>query len=400
MRTIHTANRGDREAINGFVYSVNLTMLAAAMETELADTNEIALALSGGGFRATLFHIGSLVRLNELGYLPRIHRVVSVSGGSIAAALLALRWGELGFDESGVARNLVDKVVDPLREFCGRNVDVPTILKAVLTPWRLRRPGNLLASTYAKHLFGGATLQDLPDIPNFSFLSVELHSAATFFFNKRRVGCYTLGYSHQAATIRIADCVAASSSFPPVFSPFRLRLPEPLSGGFLHAFSGVETVFLTDGGTIDNTGSDVLWRTRGSLLISDAGKRLRPITRSWWSETWIVLTLRAILIANGAADSLRKRQIISGFLTAAHGGTYWSIATSPEAYGLPNALPCPRAVVDRLSAVRTRLNRFSAQEQKELINFGYVMADAAIRRHLIPGLPPPASLPYPDVLLA
>ena len=31
-----------------------------------------ALCLSGGGFRATLFHLGSLLRLNELGVLGRL----------------------------------------------------------------------------------------------------------------------------------------------------------------------------------------------------------------------------------------------------------------------------------------------------------------------------------------
>ena len=43
----------------------------------------IALCLSGGGYRAMLFHLGTLWRLNELGYLPKLDRVSSVSGGSI-----------------------------------------------------------------------------------------------------------------------------------------------------------------------------------------------------------------------------------------------------------------------------------------------------------------------------
>ena len=219
--------------------SFNLTVPATARDNELGDANEIALALSGGGFRATLFHVGSLLRLNELGFLPRIRRVVSVSGGSIAAALLGLRWHELRFDNRGVALNLENRVVDPLREFCGRNVDVPTIIKALVTPWRLRRPGNLLARPYAQHLFGLATLQDLPDTPDFSFLAAELHSAVTFIFNKRRIGCYTVGWSDRAATIRIADCVAASSSFPPHFLAIQAptlrtpieRLPPRFSRG-------------------------------------------------------------------------------------------------------------------------------------------------------------------------
>jgi NTE family protein len=45
----------------------------------------IALCLSGGGYRAMLFHLGALWRLNELGYLPTLARISSVSGGSITA---------------------------------------------------------------------------------------------------------------------------------------------------------------------------------------------------------------------------------------------------------------------------------------------------------------------------
>jgi len=51
----------------------------------------IGLCLSGGGFRASLFHMGALRRLNELGILNRrdFRTITSVSGGSITAAVLA-----------------------------------------------------------------------------------------------------------------------------------------------------------------------------------------------------------------------------------------------------------------------------------------------------------------------
>jgi hypothetical protein len=74
-------------------------------------TDGIALSLSGGGYRAMLFHVGSLWRLAQLGILSleshtavaptgapipigQLQRVSSVSGGSIEAAQLALRWQE------------------------------------------------------------------------------------------------------------------------------------------------------------------------------------------------------------------------------------------------------------------------------------------------------------------
>ena len=54
----------------------------------------IGLALSGGGYRAALFHMGAMRRLFELGVLqdPEFRTVSSVSGGSLASAALAQAW--------------------------------------------------------------------------------------------------------------------------------------------------------------------------------------------------------------------------------------------------------------------------------------------------------------------
>lgn len=84
----------------------------------------VGLALSGGGFRATLFHLGTLWRLNELGWLPKLTRITSVSGGSIAAGVLGHRWKRLTFDPQGVATNFETLITEPLRSFCQRNIDV------------------------------------------------------------------------------------------------------------------------------------------------------------------------------------------------------------------------------------------------------------------------------------
>ena len=78
------------------------------------------LCLSGGGYRAMVFHIGVLWRLNELGYLPKLERVSSVSGGSITAGVLGARWGSLAFDPTGVAKAFDDQVVRPLRDLASQ----------------------------------------------------------------------------------------------------------------------------------------------------------------------------------------------------------------------------------------------------------------------------------------
>ena len=56
---------------------------AAVAAVEAALIGKIGLALSGGGFRAALFHIGVLARLAECDLLRRIEYLSCVSGGSI-----------------------------------------------------------------------------------------------------------------------------------------------------------------------------------------------------------------------------------------------------------------------------------------------------------------------------
>jgi predicted acylesterase/phospholipase RssA len=51
---------------------------------------KIGLALSGGGHRAALYHLGVVRFLRDAGVLPQVTHITSVSGGSIFAAHLAL----------------------------------------------------------------------------------------------------------------------------------------------------------------------------------------------------------------------------------------------------------------------------------------------------------------------
>lgn len=95
----------------------------------------IGLALSGGGFRATLFHLGSIWRLNELGLLAKLDRVSSVSGGSITAGCLVANWRRLQWAD-GVVRNFESAVVAPLRKFCSLNLDGPAIRGEPFDPGR------------------------------------------------------------------------------------------------------------------------------------------------------------------------------------------------------------------------------------------------------------------------
>src|SRR3982750_3201938 len=65
----------------------------ATVRRRSSTMNNIGLALSGGGFRASLYHLGLVRFLRDAGILPQVTHITSVSGGSIFAAHLVLNWG-------------------------------------------------------------------------------------------------------------------------------------------------------------------------------------------------------------------------------------------------------------------------------------------------------------------
>lgn len=357
----------------------------------------IALCLSGGGYRAMLFHAGAVWRLNEAGLLRRLDRVSSVSGGSIAAGVLALRWVGLDFDPAtGVARQLLPLVIDPLRRLAGRTIDEGSILGGVLSPFST--VGEKVAAAYDKHLFGGATLQDLPDAPRFVFNATNVQSGALWRFMKPYMRDYRVG-EVKSPTVPLAVAVAASAAFPPVLSPVRLDLDPasftPGSGQDLQREPFTTDVWLSDGGVYDNLGLETAWKRLDTILVSDGGGKLEPQGEP--AADWARHSMRVLDLIDNQVRSLRKRQLIDSYVAGTRKGAYWGIRTHVEDYGVATPLACPPERTAALAAVPTRLKRMEAGLQERLINWGYAVCDAALRKHVTPGLAPPGGFPYPGV---
>jgi NTE family protein len=75
--------------------AVSLTGSCANSLWSLSPKDKLGLALSGGGFRASLFHIGVLARMAELDLLRHVRVLSTVSGGSIIGAYYYLKVKEL-----------------------------------------------------------------------------------------------------------------------------------------------------------------------------------------------------------------------------------------------------------------------------------------------------------------
>ena len=77
---------------------------------------KIGLALSGGGFRATVFHLGVMRYLRDVGALKNVTSIVSVSGGSILAAHAVLNWANY----IGTASKFTE-MTDELKDYMKRD---------------------------------------------------------------------------------------------------------------------------------------------------------------------------------------------------------------------------------------------------------------------------------------
>ena len=351
-------------------------------------SDQIALAMSGGGFRATLFHVGTLRRLVELGVLTRLGRISSISGGSITAGRLAQVWPSLAADPS--VANFERLVAGPLREFCSRTIDAGAIAHGLFSPFT--SASEEIEEEYAKRLFD-TRLDQLPDTPVFVVGATNIQTGRSFRFSKKYMGDYRIGLVRNPK-LPLARAVAASSAFPPVLSPLVIDKPgtfEAVEGADLAtnpAFT--RKLFLTDGGVYDNLGLETVWNRCSTVLVSDAGA---PFSFGETVHTDLVRqTMRALDIATDQSRGLRKRALIADFRRQERAGSYWGIDTDIRHYELADALVCKPERVLPLARIRTRLNKFSEQEQGELINWGYALTDAAIRKHapqLVAGASPP-----------
>ncbi|MFD9891570.1 patatin-like phospholipase family protein [Amycolatopsis sp. NPDC059027] len=334
----------------------------------------VGLALSGGGYRAMLFHTGALWRLNELGWLPRITTVSSVSGGSIAAGVLAHAWHKLRFAD-GIAENLDAEFVRPIRKLARTKLDVPVVLTAMMLPWR--SVGEQLARAYAKHLFGDCSLDELsPDGPQFVFTATNMQDGTLWWFFRQ---------NGPHGKLPLATAVAASSAFPPVLSP--VVIPNPLED------NRKRKVVLGDAGMYDNLGLDPVDGQCATVLVSDAGKRMpyvRNVKRSWPRQMKRVLD-----VVDNQVRELRTGSLLKSYVDKDFDGTYWGSYGDIANFELPDTLPAPVEKTHVLAETPTRLTRLPEILQDRLINWGYAVCDAGMRRWVCPDATAPAAFPYP-----
>jgi NTE family protein len=135
-----------------------------------------------------------------------------------------------------------------------------------------------------------------------------------------------------------------------------------------------------------------VWKHLDTVLVSDAGMRFSPEPSP--SEDWARHSKRVLDLVDNQVRSLRKRQLISSFNAGLRKGCYWGIATNIADYNLASSLPCPFDRTSQLATEPTRLSDMPDSIQERLINWGYAVCDAALRRHVDSSIAAPTGFPY------
>lgn len=275
-------------------------------------------------------------------------------------------------------------------KFSEHSVDVRSFFAGILTP--RKTVSDYVAGQYDKHLFHGATLQDLPDAgqgPRFVINSTNVQTGKLVRFSRPYMADYTLGLWRKPTT-SVADAVAASSSFPPVLSPHRIKPSGVFDEGGATAIHGAEfrkELVLTDGGVYDNLGLQTAWSRCETILVSDGGGGLEANAEQ--PADWARHGIRITEIIDSQVRVLRKRQLIEAYQAHACSGTYWGISSEIADYGLADPLTFVHEPTGYPANVATRLTGLDEKVQRDLVRWGYVICDTAVRMWVKPGTPKP-----------
>ncbi len=392
------------------------------------DRPRIALALSGGGFRASLFHLGVLRRLAEGGLLASVDVLSTVSGGSIIGAYAALRWQKVlaaGGDWPALERHIVTPFTDLITT------------KNFLLSWVGTLPRSFVKHTgraafsrtavaadlYDQWFFHGATLDELPASPRLVINATSLPSIRAWRFTHDGMGDSRYGYAQWERQTRrpppVSLAVGASAAFPPVFTPVRIRLDE-------YAFSPppygprpdvTSEMPLSDGGVYDNLGLEVLTRKEplpaGTtlsppqiLVVSDAG---HPATYKFTASRLPIIGALRLMgrvrdISREQVAALRRRGLVHDFERHVDGTTGILVTMKSDienlhladrtayAAAVGTASLIPPVLLPMIQTIRTSLDRFSKTEVEALLYHAYTMTDAFWWAYLAP-TPRPAPNP-------
>lgn len=229
------------------------------------DGKRIGVALSGGGYRAAAFHLGTLRALHKLNVLDKVDVISSVSGGSIIAAYYALHKDDFNYFEKTFQKKLHTGVLK--LSLALLFIIITTIIVCIYyTSWygliisllilyfwgyKIMPSSTIISWQYNKLFFKNKRIKDLPDTPVLAVNTTDVERCRLFTFSKcRRYGWDFKNDEFYCDSFPLSKAVMASSCVPTFFVP--IRIPRK------YWVKANKSPWLIDGGLYDNQGTHVL----------------------------------------------------------------------------------------------------------------------------------------------
>ncbi len=360
-----------------------------------AGTQEIALALSGGGVRAMAFHAGVLRYLAERGMMERVCRVSSVSGGSLLAGLLfsqaGMKWPSSAQYLSTIRPAVRDLLV---------NKDLASAShRRLLWPsnWRyLFQRAKIMGQTIREVWNINETLRQLPARPAWDLNGTTAETGRRFQFKLNEFGDYRTGYAHVPDYL-LADAMSSSAAFPGAIGPMPLitasyqwkqRKSKDAAADSGEPVKMPAKLHIYDGGVYDNLGMEPLFdmgrsKPRGPyrVIICDAGA---PFAEDLNYDPGLNFSSvnRLVGIMMNQTHSLRVRAFIN-YLRHGGGGAYISIDAQTQQIQKDRQITPDPAIawlspenIDKATNYATTLNAMTVEDFDLIETQGYQSAVA------------------------
>ncbi|MFD2568920.1 patatin-like phospholipase family protein [Pseudotenacibaculum haliotis] len=293
--------------------------------------NRLGLALSGGGYRAAIYHIGTLRALRKLKILDTIDVISTNSGGSITGACYSINHENFDHFESvliaGVQKSVIGRVLKnprfiiPLLIFIGiiiisiyllftnfawLNIIIwPSFLILILlAQFEILPISKIIESIYDDLFFQKKTLKNLSKKFKTTINSTNLATGKIFQFSLEKMGDSKYEYRGELESITfkperfpISRAVMASSCVPFAFTP--VKISKHFYKNPKH-FKEVKPR-LVDGGVYDNQGIHKLTFQSSSsycenVIVSDAGTEL-PFKESFRNVITLLIRTSNVFMA-------------------------------------------------------------------------------------------------------
>jgi len=367
---------------------------------------KLGLALSGGGYRATVFHLGTLARLAESGRLEDVTFLSTVSGGSLCVALIHA----LNNFQWPTSDRYLEHVLPKARSILitkdfHRSI-IGRILRSPLQIFETR--ADDLSDLMRKHWGVTAVLSDLPVSPRWMINATTCETGKNWRWERFRIGDSLFGYSYDTQKVPLADAVASSAGFPGLIGPLvfdtrpyqwfrykdrskilvdpetqRQRKTEPFTPDF-------PIVHLWDGGVYDNHGLEGLhdfihgWREDIEFfIISDGAGRAKPerysrgIKALMRISTGIMMDQVRSLRARAIVERLINHDDLGAFLQAGNSSRYILSQAKLPQVEIDNI--CADSMTDeevKLAAeMPTVIRKLTEVEFERLFRHGFEVAD-------------------------